>query len=110
MSTASPETATAKFHASLNVSNLENSVAFYRVLLGREPAKQKRDYAKFELEQPPVVLSLIPGRAGAGGNLNHVGLRVPDSGVLVEIQTRLEAAGFSSTASASRRSTRRTRA
>ena len=65
-----------KFHASLNVSDLERSIAFYTVLLGAPPAKVRSDYAKFELSEPPLVLSLIPGRAGAGGNLNHVGLRV----------------------------------
>lgn len=95
MNTPTPsEKLTAKFHISLNVSNLETSVDFYRTLLGQEPAKQKRDYAKFELEEPPVVLSLIPGRAGADGNLNHAGLRVPNADVLVQIQARLEAAGI----------------
>ena len=62
-----------KFHASLNVSDLDRSIAFYRVLLGTEPAKVRSDYAKFDLAEPPLVLSLIPGRPGAGGNLNHVG-------------------------------------
>jgi catechol 2,3-dioxygenase-like lactoylglutathione lyase family enzyme len=83
-----------KFHASLNVSDLERSIAFYRVLLGVEPAKVRPDYAKFDLAEPPLVLSLIPGRPGAGGNLNHVGLRVRSSEELVEIQQRLEAAGL----------------
>src|SRR5882757_338103 len=63
-----------KFHASLNVADLDRSIAFYRVLLGTEPAKVRADYAKFELAEPPLVLSLIPGRPGTGGNLNHVGL------------------------------------
>lgn len=63
------------FHVSLNVSNLEKSVAFYGVLLGTVAAKQRVDYAKFELEDPPLVLSSIPSPGGVGGNLNHVGLR-----------------------------------
>jgi catechol 2,3-dioxygenase-like lactoylglutathione lyase family enzyme len=83
-----------KFHTSLNVSDLERSIAFYRVLLGTEPAKVRRDYAKFELAEPPLVLSLIPGRSGGSGNLNHVGLRVRNAEELVEIQRRLEAAGL----------------
>ncbi len=83
-----------KFHASLNVSDLDRSIAFYRVLLGAEPAKVRSDYAKFDLAEPPLVLSLIPGRPGAGGNLNHVGLRVRTAEELVEIQRRLEAAGL----------------
>jgi catechol 2,3-dioxygenase-like lactoylglutathione lyase family enzyme len=84
-----------KFHTSLNVSDLARSVAFYRVLFDREPAKRHSDYAKFEVDEPPLILSLIPGRPGPGGNLNHVGLRVRDSEELVKIQHRLEAAGFS---------------
>src|SRR4249919_1128339 len=83
-----------KFHASLNVTDLDRSIAFYRVLLGAEPAKVRPDYAKFDLAEPPLVLSLIPGRPGAGGNLNHVGLRVRNAEELVEIQHRLEAAGM----------------
>jgi catechol 2,3-dioxygenase-like lactoylglutathione lyase family enzyme len=83
-----------KFHASLNVSDLNRSIAFYRVLLGTEPAKTRPDYAKFELAEPPLVLSLIPGRAAAGGHLNHVGLRVRNAEELVDIQRRLEAAGL----------------
>ena len=83
-----------KFHASLNVSDLDRSIAFYRVLLGAEPAKVRSDYAKFDLAEPPLVLSLIPGRPAAGGNLNHVGLRVRNAEELVEIQRRLEAAGL----------------
>jgi catechol 2,3-dioxygenase-like lactoylglutathione lyase family enzyme len=84
----------SKFHTSLNVSDLAQSIAFYRALLGQEPAKQKCDYAKFELDNPPLVLSLIPGRPNAGGTLNHVGLCVPDSEALVKVQSRLEAAGI----------------
>ena len=83
-----------KFHTSLNVADLDRSIAFYRVLLGAEPAKVRPDYAKFDLAEPPLVLSLIPGRPGAGGNLNHVGLRVRSAEELVEIQRRLEAAGL----------------
>ena len=86
-----------RFHASLNVTDLERSVAFYRVLLGSDPAKQRPDYAKFELDDPPLVLSLIPGRPAASGHLNHVGLRVRNAAELVEIQTRLEAAGIHTT-------------
>ncbi len=88
------ERAVRKFHVSLNVSNLARSIAFYRELFGVEPAKAYDDYAKFELEEPPVVLSLVPRAPVHGGNLNHAGVRVRGSEELVEMQHRLEAAGF----------------
>ena len=88
------DAALTKFHASLNVSNLDRAVAFYRVLLGTEPAKVRQDYAKFDLAEPPLVLSLIPGQPQAGGHLNHVGLRVRTADELVDVQRRLEAAGM----------------
>jgi catechol 2,3-dioxygenase-like lactoylglutathione lyase family enzyme len=91
--TATSAATAVRFHVSLNVSDLERSVAFYRTLFGREPAKRRADYAKFELDEPPLVLSLEPGRPG-GGTLNHAGFRLPDSAALVAVQERLERAGI----------------
>jgi catechol 2,3-dioxygenase-like lactoylglutathione lyase family enzyme len=88
------DAALRKFHASFNVSDLPRSIAFYRALLGVEPAKVRADYAKFDLAEPPLVLSLIPGRPSGMGHLNHAGLRVRTADELVEIQRRLEAAGM----------------
>jgi catechol 2,3-dioxygenase-like lactoylglutathione lyase family enzyme len=91
-----PVASAVRFHLSLNVQNLERSVAFYRVLFGAEPAKHRPDYAKFELDDPPVVLSLEPAAHGGGGALNHVGFRMPDAAALVAMQERLERAGIRS--------------
>jgi catechol 2,3-dioxygenase-like lactoylglutathione lyase family enzyme len=85
-----------RFHLSLNVSNLERAVGFYRILFGREPAKCRPDYAKFELDDPPLVLSLEPSGTAGGGTLNHLGFRMPDSAALVAMQERLELAGIRS--------------
>ena len=94
MSTTAADTATPKVHTSLNVSDLGCSVDFYRALFGLEPAKQHKDYAKFEVATPPLILSLIPGRPTPGGTLNHTGLRFASAEELVTVQARLEAAGF----------------
>src|SRR5262245_51968542 len=91
---AIPQKTTSRFHASLNVSDLARSIRFYGVLLGSEPARHKNNYAKFEINDPPLVLSLIPGRPASGGALNHVGFRLPDSEALMEMQARLEAGGY----------------
>ncbi len=88
-------TATAtRFHVGLHVSDLARSVRFYQTLLGIAPAKHFDDYAKFEVTAPPLVLALYPSPQQPGGALNHVGLRFPDSGALVDVQRRLEEAGI----------------
>ncbi len=83
-----------RFHISLNVSNLAKSVAFFKTLFGKAPAKHRDDYAKFELSDPPLVMSLEPHAPSGSGALNHVGFRFPDSAALVEAQKRLELAGM----------------
>jgi len=94
------ETATAKklttFHVSLNVSDLARSIDFYQKLFGTPAAKRRPDYAKFELEDPPLVLSLEPSGASGVGALNHVGFRLSGAEELVDLQRRLEIAGLSS--------------
>ena len=91
--TPAAATAVVKFHVSLNVSDLDRSVAFYTALLGVDPAKHYPDYAKFEVDEPAFVLSLKPRRACAGGPLNHMGLRVVTAAQLAAVRTRLVAAG-----------------
>jgi catechol 2,3-dioxygenase-like lactoylglutathione lyase family enzyme len=94
MTQALPMAPAVRFHLSLNVADLNQSVAFYKVLFGTEPAKCRPDYAKFELEDPPLVLSLEPVGRAPGGALNHAGFRLPDAPALVAVQRRLEAAGI----------------
>jgi catechol 2,3-dioxygenase-like lactoylglutathione lyase family enzyme len=84
----------ARFHVSLNVADVARSVAFYRPFLDREPATQTAHYAKFDLDEPPLVLSLISGRLAPGGNLNHIGIRLSNSEALIQMQMRLETAGI----------------
>jgi catechol 2,3-dioxygenase-like lactoylglutathione lyase family enzyme len=63
------------FHVALYVEDLRAAVARYRKLLGQEPAKVRHDYAKFELVDPPVILSLNTG--GEPGTVSHLGIRYP---------------------------------
>jgi catechol 2,3-dioxygenase-like lactoylglutathione lyase family enzyme len=93
MATAT-ETEVTRFHLSLNVNDLNRSINFLQALLGVEPAKKRHDYAKFEIDDPPLVLSLEPHGFSGKGALNHVGFRLPDSAALVAAQRRLEAAGI----------------
>lgn len=89
-------TPTIRFHISLNVSNLERSAKFYSILFNMPPAKIRSDYAKFEPNDPPLVLSLEPNGRVGGGTLNHLGIRLPDPRQLVAMQERLEKEGIRS--------------
>ncbi len=66
------------FHVALYVQNLSAAVAKYEKLLGQKPAKVRHDYAKFEIADPPVILSLSTG--GEPGPTSHLGLRYPGTG------------------------------
>ena len=68
---------TNTFHVSLNVKSIPEAVARYRKILGTEPAKLRADYAKFELADPPVILSLNLG--GQPGTVGHLGIRYPET-------------------------------
>lgn len=65
------------FHVSIEVADIAKAVESYRKILGIEPAKQHPEYAKFEIADPPVILSLVPGEAG---RLSHLGIRYPSTG------------------------------
>ncbi len=84
-----------RFHLSLNVDDLAASIAFFQSFFDAKPAKQEQDYAKFEVDEPPLVLSLLPGRTARGGKLNHLGFRLTSPEALVAMQQRLEMQGLS---------------
>ena len=70
------------FHVSLNVTSIPDAVARYRKILGAEPAKLREDYAKFELADPPLILSLNLG--GTPGTVGHLGIRYPESATVAK--------------------------
>src|SRR4029077_16844626 len=66
------------FHVALSVRDLDAAIARYRKRLGQEPVKVRHDYAKFEIADPPVILSLNAG--GEPGTVSHLGIRYPSTG------------------------------
>ena len=75
----------SRIQLALDVDDLDEAVAFYRRLLGVEPAKRRPGYANFAVAEPPLKLVLLenPGR---GGQLNHLGIEV-DSTEQVQAET-----------------------
>ena len=66
------------FHVAVYVKDIPQAVEQYRKMLGIEPAKVRRDYAKFEMTDPPVIFSLNVG--GEPGKLSHLGVRYGSTG------------------------------
>lgn len=88
------EPGTTRFHFALNVRDLAASVAFYEILFGQPPAKCYPDYAKFEIEHPPLVFSLVPNPPASAGALSHFGLPVATVDDVNAAAARLAAAGL----------------
>ncbi len=91
------EFATAsRIHIALAVQNLEQSLAFYRVLFGQEPTKTRPRYAKFEVAEPPVNLALneVPEVVTPNHVVAHFGVQVKTTQAVQDLATRLQIAGF----------------
>jgi catechol 2,3-dioxygenase-like lactoylglutathione lyase family enzyme len=71
----------SRIHMGLAVKNLENSIAFYTSLLGQPPTKTRPRYAKFEVAEPPVNLSLneVRGATGQNNPVAHFGIQLKSS-------------------------------
>jgi catechol 2,3-dioxygenase-like lactoylglutathione lyase family enzyme len=65
-----------KAHLALNVKNVERSLEFYRRLLGIEPSKVRKGYAKFNVENPPLNLTLNETEFKERGALSHLGIQL----------------------------------
>ena len=64
--------------STLNVDDLEASIAFYSKLFNTTPAKVKPGYANFAITEPALKLVLLENR-GEGGTINHLGVEVDSS-------------------------------
>ena len=66
---------TLKAHLAINVRNVENSIGFYKKMLGIEPSKVRTGYAKFDVQNPPLNLTLNEKVFGERGALSHLGIQ-----------------------------------
>src|SRR3954453_15670452 len=92
---AVPETPPIKMHLSINVSNLERSLAFYEAFFGAPPHKARPGYANFDLDEPPLKFAMNqhPVQPGVGA-LSHLGFQVPSAAQVEAAKERLKAAGL----------------
>ena len=83
-----------KPHVSLNVSNVDASVAFYQRAFGVAPVKRRPGYAKFDLESPAVNFTMQEAPHCCLQGLSHMGLRVDSTEQVLALRDRLTAAGL----------------
>lgn len=84
----------SRVQLALNVNDLDSAIAFYSKLFGTEPAKVRDGYANFAITDPPLKLVLIEN-PGHGGSLNHLGVEVEDTDLVVAASERLRSEGLS---------------
>ena len=85
----------SRVQLALDVTDLDEAVAFYSKLFGTEPAKRKPGYANFAIADPPLKLVLIEGPRG--GTLNHLGVETETGDEVLAAEARLTRAGVATT-------------
>jgi catechol 2,3-dioxygenase-like lactoylglutathione lyase family enzyme len=83
-----------KAHLALNVKNVERSTEFYRRMLGIEPSKVRTGYAKFNVENPPLNLTLNEGAFNGRGALSHLGVQVASTDDVLSMREKWMDAGL----------------
>jgi catechol 2,3-dioxygenase-like lactoylglutathione lyase family enzyme len=83
-----------KAHLALNVRNVEDSIMFYRKMLGIEPSKVRTGYAKFDVQNPPLNLTLNQHPFNERGALSHLGIQVASTNDVLATRKRWEEIGL----------------
>ena len=83
-----------KAHLALNVKDVEASLEFYRKLLGIEPSKVRTGYAKFDVQNPPLNLTLNQNAFNERGALSHLGIQVASTDDVLSIREQWTKAGL----------------
>ncbi|HEV7797052.1 MAG TPA: ArsI/CadI family heavy metal resistance metalloenzyme [Pyrinomonadaceae bacterium] len=83
-----------KAHLALNVHNVDGSIEFYRRLLGIEPSKVRTGYAKFDVQNPPLNLTLNEVAFNGRGALSHLGIQVASTSDVLAMREKWANAGL----------------
>ena len=83
-----------KAHLALNVHNVERSIEFYRQMLGIEPGKVRSGYAKFDVQNPPLNLTLNEVAFRERGALSHLGIQVSSTDDVLAMRRKWADAGL----------------
>jgi catechol 2,3-dioxygenase-like lactoylglutathione lyase family enzyme len=89
-----PTINTLKAHLAINVRSVEKSIEFYKQMLGIEPAKVRPGYAKFDVQNPPLNLTLNEAPFTDSGALSHLGIQVAATSDVLAQRDKWVAAGL----------------
>jgi len=85
---------TLKAHLALNVKDVNNSIEFYTKMLGIEPSKVRTGYAKFDVQNPPLNLTLNQNVFQGPGALSHLGIQVAGTDDVIALRDKWKASGL----------------
>lgn len=83
-----------KAHLALNVHDIEKSLEFYRKMLEVEPSKVRTGYAKFDVQNPPLNLTLNEVAFHGKGALSHLGIQVGSTADVLTIRDKWMRSGL----------------
>jgi catechol 2,3-dioxygenase-like lactoylglutathione lyase family enzyme len=83
-----------KAHLALNVRDVKNSIEFYKKLLGIEPSKVRTGYAKFDVQNPPLNLTLNEVAFNERGALSHLGIQVASTSDVLSMREKWADSGL----------------
>ena len=86
-----------RYHLSLHVKDLDESIALYSIVFATPPQKRTSGYAKFDLWQPPINLSLLTAKDRPPTRVSHMGVEVDSAESLESFRERLEGKGITTT-------------
>lgn len=85
---------TLKAHLALNVRDVEGSIEFYKKMLGIDPTKVRTGYAKFDVQNPPLNLTLNQVPFTDSGALSHLGIQVAGTEDVIAMKSLWERQGL----------------
>ncbi len=83
-----------KAHVALNVKDVKASIEFYRKVFGIEPSKVRTGYAKFDVQNPPLNMTLNEHHFNERGALSHMGIQVASTTDVLSMREKWADAGL----------------
>jgi catechol 2,3-dioxygenase-like lactoylglutathione lyase family enzyme len=88
------EVKSLKAHVAIHVRDVSKGVEFYRKLFGIEPSKVRPGYAKFDVANPPLNLTLNEAAGEGRGRLSHLGIQAESTASVLAMREQWQRRGL----------------